>query len=121
MHAQLRRLRDTGLLRAPSTALPPVLVGRPLTAFVTLSVDHRHVDAVDARLRAVPEVVEAHTVTGDADLQVRVVARDPHDLHRVTQLLQSVPGVQRSNTSVAITEVIGYTMTPLLRHVVDQA
>ncbi|MGW1272293.1 Lrp/AsnC ligand binding domain-containing protein [Streptomyces sp. NPDC002491] len=35
-----------------------------------------------------PEVIEAHTTTGDADLMLRVVARDTVDLHRIPQAMR---------------------------------
>lgn len=114
IHARLKRLRDAGTLASPSTALTPASMGRPLLAFVTLSVSQQSIDSVYAALAAIPEVVEAHTTTGSADLMLRVVARDTVDLHRVTQSIQLAPGVQRSSTSIATTEVTAYRMRPLL-------
>lgn len=116
VHARLRRLRDGGAFRAPSTTLVPASVGRPLLAFVTLSVAQQEIYSVYAALESIPEVIEAHTTTGDADLMVRVVARDTVDLHRITQSIQSAPGVHRSSTSIATTEVIPYRISPLLHH-----
>ena len=40
-------------------------------------------DTVGAHLAAIPEVLEAHTITGAGDLMVRVVARSNTDLQRV--------------------------------------
>ena len=114
VHARLNRLRDGGTLRPPSTALSPAALGRPLLAFVTLSVSQQDIDSVYAAIGAIPEVIEAHTTTGDADLMLRVVARDTVDLHRITQGIQSAPGVQRSSTSIATTEVIPHRMSLLL-------
>ncbi|WEH19882.1 Lrp/AsnC family transcriptional regulator [Streptomyces sp. VNUA24] len=114
VHARLKRLRDSGALGAPSGRLPAAALGRPLLAFVTLSVAQQQIDSVYAAIGAIPEVVEAHTMTGDADLMLRVVARDTVDLHRVTQRVQLVPGVQRSSTSIATTEVIPHRMSLLL-------
>lgn len=59
--------------------------------------------------------------TGEADLMVRVVARDTTDLYRVTQAIQLAPGVMRSNTSIATTEVIPHRVTGLLRHIARDA
>lgn len=115
VHARLKRLRDAEALRSPSAALSPSSLGRPLLAFVTLSVSQQSIDSVYAAITAIPEVVEAHTTTGDADLMLRVVASDTADLHRITQSIQLAPGVQRSSTSVATTEVIPHRMSPLLQ------
>ncbi|MET8979983.1 Lrp/AsnC family transcriptional regulator [Streptomyces sp. NPDC004539] len=114
VHARLKRLRDSGALGTPSASLSPGAIGRPLLAFMTLSVAQQQIDSVYAAISATPEVIEVHTTTGDADLMLRVVARDTADLHRITQSVQSAPGVQRSNTSIATTEVVPHRMSPLL-------
>lgn len=115
VYARLRKLRESGALAAPSGTLAPAALERPLLAFVTLAVSQPEIDSVYSAIRAIPEVVEAHTTTGDADVILRVVARDTVDLHRITQRIQMAPGVQRSSTSIATTEVIQHRMGPLLR------
>lgn len=115
VHARLKRIRDADSFRASSAALVPSAIDRPLLAFVSVSVSQQEIGAVYAAIAAIPEVIEAHTVTGDSDLMLRVVARDTVDLHRVTQSIQSSPGVHRSSTSIATTEVIGPRMAPLLQ------
>lgn len=115
VHARLKRLRDHGSLGLPSSVLMPASVGRPLLAFVTVSVSQQSIASVYATIRAIPEVIEAHTTTGDSDLMLRVVARDTIDLHRITQEIQLAPGVQRSSTSIATTEVIPHRMSALLQ------
>lgn len=114
VYARLKRLSEGGALSPPSSALAAAAIGRPLLAFVTLSVSQQEIDSVYAAIRAIPEVTEAHTTTGDADVMLRVVARDTIDLHRITQRIQLASGVQRSSTSIATTEVIPHRMDLLL-------
>lgn len=120
IHARLKRLRQQEVLGIPSSTLAPASVGRPLLAFVTVSVSQQTISSVYEAIAGIPEVIEAHTTTGEADLMLRVVARDTVDLHRITQKIQSAPGVQRSNTSIATTEVIPHRMTDLLRELATQ-
>lgn len=115
VHARLKRMREQEALGLPSAAVTPSSVGRPLLAFVTVSVAQQSIASAYTTIAAIPEVVEAHTTTGDADLMLRVVARDPIDLHRITQGIQLAPGVQRSSTSIATTEVIAHRMSALLQ------
>lgn len=119
VHARWKRLHEAGALRPASSGLVPAATGRPLMAFVTLSVSQQEIEAAYATLHAIPEVVEVHTTTGDADLMVRIVARDTDDLHRVTQRVQLAPGVQRSSTSIATTEVIPQRMERLLEALIQ--
>lgn len=114
VHARLRRLREGGQLGAPSASVPPEAVGHPVLAFVTLEVSQRGIDSVYAGIAALPEVLEVHTTTGSSDLLLRVVARDTVALHRTTQALQAIDGVDRRNTMIATTEVVPYRMAPLL-------
>lgn len=72
-------------------------------------------NSVYRTIATIPEIIEAHTTTGDADLMLRVVARDTVDLHRIIQAVQSAQGVQRSNTSITTTEVVPHRMSPLLQ------
>lgn len=114
VQARLKRLRDSGSLGVPSSSVLPEAAGRPLLAFVTVSVAQQSIDSVYASLASIPEVIEAHTTTGEADLMLRVAARDTVDLHRITQAIQLSPGVNRSSTSIATTEVIAPRMSSLL-------
>jgi DNA-binding Lrp family transcriptional regulator len=55
-------------------------------------------------LAAVPEIVEAFSITGGGDLLTPVVARDDAHLEDVIQKLISLPGVVRTRTEVALHE-----------------
>ena len=87
VQARLKRLRDEGVLAAPSQRISTTALGRPLLAFITLSVAQPHIDAVYAAITAIPEA----------------------------------PGVLRSNTSIATTEVIPHRVTGLLRQLARDA
>ena len=90
-----------------------------LTAFVEHAVRQGAVDAALAELRKIPEIIEIHSTTGDADLLLRVVARDTTDLHRITNLMLETPGVLRTNTSIALLEVMPLRLTDLLRQTAE--
>ena len=62
----------------------------------------------------VPEVIEMHATTGDADYLVKVVARDTGHLHRITNRILAIEGVVRSNTVVSLSQVMGNRTRPLL-------
>ena len=114
LHARLLRLRSSGALREQSRRLDPAHLGRPLTAFVSVEVSQEAGERAGEALCAVPEVVEAHHLTGDADLLLKVVARDPADLHRLNGVLITVPGVVRISTAVSLHEQMPLRLRPLL-------
>jgi DNA-binding Lrp family transcriptional regulator len=67
-----------------------------------------------AGLRAVPEVLEAHGVTGDRDLLCRVVARDNGHLQDVINNMLHKGAVQRSTSAISMSRQIPYRVEPLI-------
>ncbi|OAN30733.1 AsnC family transcriptional regulator [Plantibacter sp. H53] len=114
VHARLRRLETSGALAAPSRRVRLSALGYPLTAFIEISIRQDLATEAYAALESVPEIVEVHATTGDADLFAKVVAHDTEDLHRIAGVLLAAPGVVRTNTKVSLIEVIPYRASTLL-------
>ena len=98
--------------------LSPEALGFPVTAFLTLEIrqedaEHGGHDAVARHLATIPEVLEAHTITGAGDLLARVVARSNSDLQRVIDLVLQDPAIVRSSTVIALATQIPYRVLPL--------
>lgn len=113
VHARLRRL-TAHALRSFSHRIDPAALGYPLVAFVSLSISQAEGAAAAEGLMALPEVVEMHATTGDADVLAKVVARDTAHLHRVTTAMLKVPGVHRSSTAISLDEHLPTRLRPLL-------
>jgi DNA-binding Lrp family transcriptional regulator len=114
VHARLRRLMRSGALQGFSRRVDPVALGYNLVAFVSLEISQASGRDTMIALQALPEVVEMHATTGEADLLAKVVARDPRDLHRVTTEMLAIPGVVRSSTAISLDEVMPLRMRALL-------
>ncbi|RZT85908.1 DNA-binding Lrp family transcriptional regulator [Pseudonocardia sediminis] len=114
VQSRLRRLEADGALAPPSVRVRPGHAGMPVLAFLTLAIDQNDSAATIAEIRAVPEVLEMHAITGDGDLHVRVVAADNADLHRVTGCLLGCTGVVRSSTVISMVEVVPMRTAPML-------
>ncbi|TKK00259.1 AsnC family transcriptional regulator [Plantibacter flavus] len=114
VHARLRRLETSGALAAPSRRVRLSALGYPLTAFIEISIRQDLATEAYAALESIPEIVEVHATTGDADLFAKVVAHDTEDLHRIAGVLLAAPGVVRTNTKVSLIEVIPYRASTLL-------
>ena len=114
VQARLDRLTATGVITAWGPDLSPEALGFPVTAFLTLEIRQGagH-EAVAEHLAAIPEVLEAHTITGAGDLMVRVVARSNTDLQRVIDLVLADPAIVRSSTVIALATQIPYRVLPL--------
>ncbi|WP_279433029.1 Lrp/AsnC family transcriptional regulator [Actinomadura bangladeshensis] len=116
VQARLDRLARDGVVAGFGPEIDPAALGYGVTAFVTLQLRQAggH-DPVAARLAQVPEVIEAHTITGPGDMLCRVVARSNTDLQRVIDVLVDVAGVERASSVISLANQIPYRTLPLVR------
>ena len=114
VQARLDRMQSAGVFRAHSARITPAAFGRPVAAMVQVELDqHLITQAIDA-LASIPEVLECFAPAGDTDLLLRVVARDPDDLYRVSEEIRLCPGITRTSTSLFLRQVIPYRVSELL-------
>lgn len=117
--ARLDKLASTGVITGWGPELSPAALGYPVTAFLTLEIRQETTaggghDAVGAHLAAIPEVLEAHTITGAGDLMARVVARSNTDLQRVIDRVLANPAIVRSSTVIALATQVPHRVLPLV-------
>jgi len=114
VQARLDRLAARGVVRGWGPDLDPAALGYPVTGFLTLEIRQGagH-DAVAEHLAGIPEVLEAHTITGAGDLWARVVARSNADLQRVIDRVLDDARVLRCSTVIALAEQVAYRTLPL--------
>jgi DNA-binding Lrp family transcriptional regulator len=118
VQARLDRLTAAGVITGWGPELSPAAVGYPVTAFLTLEIrqdteEGGGHEAVGRHLAGIPEVLEAHTITGAGDLMVRVVARSNADLQRVIDRVLAAGAIVRSSTTIALATQIPYRVLPL--------
>lgn len=118
VQARLKRL-EAGALRSFGQRVDPAALGYPLVAFVSLSISQSVGDAAADDLARIPQVIEIHATTGDADMLVKVVARDTAHLYELTTAMLALPGVQRSSTSISLAEQLPTRMRGLLESVAE--
>ncbi len=116
VQARLDRMGRRGVISGFGPEVDPAALGYGVTAFVTLQIRQPggH-DPVAARLAAIPEVIEAHTITGAADMLVRIVGRGNQDLQRVIDVIVDVAGVERASTAISLATQIRHRTLPLVR------
>ena len=114
---RIRRLEEAGLIDGYHARLSRRALGYGVVAFVSISIDlqneARSIEFAEA-VRAIPQVVMFHGVTGTADFLLMVVARDldaysellQHSLHRL-------PGVRQVQTSFSVQEFKGFNDLPI--------
>ncbi|MGW3308580.1 Lrp/AsnC family transcriptional regulator [Streptomyces sp. NPDC001073] len=119
VHARLRRMAADRALKPVSRRVDPAALGYGLVAFMSLAVSQAEPEGVHEGLLDLPEVIEVHYTTGDADLLAQVVAKDTADLHRITKAILAIDGVDRTSTAISLAEVIPYRPRGLLNRLAD--
>jgi DNA-binding Lrp family transcriptional regulator len=119
VQARLDRLQSSGVVSGWGPELDPEAIGFPVTAFLTLEIRQgRGHEAVAEHLAAIPEVLEAYTITGAGDMWCRVVARSNADLQRVIDAAIADEGIVRTSTVIALARQVPHRVLPLLGSVV---
>jgi Lrp/AsnC family transcriptional regulator, leucine-responsive regulatory protein len=110
---RLRALEHEGLITGYRAELSREKLGLGLTLFVELKVEghsERNAATITDALRAVPEVISAHIVSGSADFLLEVVVADLRDYERLLfDTLLALPNVSdvRSNFALRAVKAAG--------------
>lgn len=114
VRARLSRYAKDQTLRSFERRIDPAFLGYPLRAYIITKVTQRKLTFIGDALRAVPEVLEVHGLTGVADLLIHVVARDADDLYRIAGRILLIDGVKRTNTGLVMRELVDYRIAQII-------
>jgi DNA-binding Lrp family transcriptional regulator len=106
---RVKALEERGVIRGYAARVAPEALGFGVTAFVSLNIDGTafgRVREIEARIRAFPQILECHTVSGDHDYLMKVVAPDLKLLSQfLTDQLMQIPGVADVRSMICMEEV----------------
>lgn len=110
---RVRRLEEEGVISGYRAVVDAARVGYQVTAFVELTLaqqDPATVEAVESRLRDLDQVIEAHTLAGDADYLLKVIAPslDSYETFVRTRL-RELPGLRGIITRFSYATVKDHT------------
>jgi DNA-binding Lrp family transcriptional regulator len=114
VQARLAQLEQRNVFLGFGRRINPAALGYTLAAFIHVHVQQQKLAGITEELSAVPEVLEAYGLTGTADILVRVVSADAEDLFRINGKILAIDGVERTDTSLAMHELVPYRIEPLL-------
>jgi Lrp/AsnC family leucine-responsive transcriptional regulator len=104
---RIDRLRDRGVLKGFTAVVDHAALGDSTEALIELFyAPGTLLEQVTATLRRHPEVVEAWSVTGEADAIARVRTHDNGDLERLIMDLQREGLVQRTRSQVVLSRLV---------------
>ncbi len=114
---RVRALEEAKVIRAYTAQVDPEAIGLGVMAFVSLSLDreqYRNVREVERNLMAFPDIIECHTISGDFDYLLKVVAVDLKSLSQfLTDKLMQVPGVGNLRSMICMEEIKPVSSLPI--------
>ena len=111
VYSRLERLERTGVITGYGPEIDPIAAGYSVLAFCTLEIEQGSHQATTGELAQLPEILEIHTITGDGDLLLRIIAISNDHLHDIVQAISAVPSVQRIQTQLALSTTINRPAT----------
>ncbi|TKV28144.1 Lrp/AsnC family transcriptional regulator [Arthrobacter sp. NamB2] len=93
---RVRRLTDAGVITGYSVTVDPEALGYSVTAFVRLAYPTGNYKPFHDLVASLPEIIEAHHVTGADCFIIKVLARSMRDLERITGRLATLGSITTS-------------------------
>jgi Lrp/AsnC family leucine-responsive transcriptional regulator len=103
---RVKRLEASGAISRYAAILSPKAIGVPNVVFVEITLDKhdgRMLERFGEALARVPEVLEAHLVTGDYDYLVKVAVSGTEHYERfLRETLYRIDGIRHSRSTFAL-------------------
>jgi Lrp/AsnC family leucine-responsive transcriptional regulator len=114
---RLTRLAEAGIIAGHAALLDAAAIGLGVTAFAHVTLE-RHgrsqSDAFETAIAELPEVLDCHSVSGDADYLLRIVAPDlPAFSELMMKRVLRLPGVAQVKTNIALQSIKQSHVLPL--------
>jgi len=103
---RIRRLENAHIIQQYTTIIDQQLLGRELTAFVEVRLDHpKYNDNFHEMVKKFDEISECHYVTGDFDFMLKVITGGSRSLEQVLTYIKSISGVALTRTLVVLSTI----------------
>ncbi|WP_105566552.1 Lrp/AsnC family transcriptional regulator [Microbacterium halophytorum] len=114
VQARMSRLERAGVFRSFERSISTAALGFPLEAYVSVGVRQARLPQITSELARIPEVLQAHGMSGQTDLVAFVACRDARHLFDVDARILGIEGVERTETSLVMSEAVPYRVSGLL-------
>ena len=103
---RIRKMESNGLIERHTTIINNLKAGKDVSAVMQIELEHpKYNDDFRVQVQSNREVLECYFVTGEFDYLLKVVTGNTESLERLLNTIKSIPGVQRTLTSVVMSSV----------------
>ena len=103
---RIKKREEAGVIQGYSVRLSPAALGLGDTVLVMVTLDSHSDNTLEKFgevLATIPEVVEAHLVSGEYDYLLRIVVKDTRDYERLLrEKLYKIKGIRHSQSSFVL-------------------
>lgn len=114
---RVRALEESGFIKGYRAEIDRHKIGLGVLAFVRLDADRNAGDvlrALEEAIRAIPEVVSCHYISGTGTFELQVVSRDLNSFSQFARdVLINLPNVKDLHTSFSLGEIKASSALPL--------
>ncbi len=114
---RVKALEESGLIEGYTALISQQKAGFPVNVFVSITLDRQSrsgLEAFEAAVHKIPEVMECYLMTGEHDYLLRIVVADLADFERIhSHHLTRLPSVVRLQSSFAMRTVRRSTVLPV--------
>ncbi|MBG60029.1 MAG: transcriptional regulator AsnC [Halobacteriovoraceae bacterium] len=114
IHQRIEKLKKMGVIEGSKFELNLQKLGYDVTVFLGIHLTNaKDLNMVIEKLKAMPEVVEAHYTTGNYALLVKLHTKSIRDFHAfLAERLQSIEAIQSTESFISLDQPIKREITP---------
>jgi len=106
-YGRIKRLEEAGVILGYVARVDAQKLGKDVTAFVGVSIEHpKYFDGFARKVLAMPEVLEAHRVAGQDSYILKVRTSNTKTLDSLlVETLRTISGVTRTHTTIVLSSI----------------
>ena len=113
---RLKKLEESGIITGYYARLDHRLLGKDVTAFVTVTVDSsRHFSLFVEHSANVVEIQECHAITGEGTHLIKIRTKNTTELEKLLAKIRSWQGVVKTTASIVLSTSKESTQIKILR------
>jgi Lrp/AsnC family leucine-responsive transcriptional regulator len=100
---RIKKLEESGVIRGYTAILDARKLGKDITAFIGVFVDHpKLIGKFEKDIAQIEDVQECHHVTGEYTLLLKIKTENTSTLETLLRKIRSMEGVTRTETSIVL-------------------
>ena len=100
---RIKKLEENGIIRGYTAVLDARRLGKDITAFIGVSINHpKLISTFEKEIDRFEEVQECHHVTGEYTLLLKIKTDNTSALEELIRQIRSIDGVDRTETTVVL-------------------